>query len=267
LGNDENLKAKLCLERIEVLKVPIDIVRREDFEQVIFDLLGSRDGENIVLLSLWDLLRARRNGEFRNYVRNAALVIPVSKSIISGARFLTGKTPIRYMPFDFAVNLLTVLERRGLSVYLLGGKPSALNFAERNIRQTFPKLRIVGRFPAPVKKQNEDTVLKVIRKSAPSLLMIGRGIHGRERWVAKNTHRMNSGLRLWCSDLYDVFAKRRQRPSRAIFEHGFEWIGFCFRNPLRIFRVFSYLRYIFLLLFYKLARKNGIERRATDRKV
>jgi N-acetylglucosaminyldiphosphoundecaprenol N-acetyl-beta-D-mannosaminyltransferase len=264
LDNDENLKAELCCERIEVLKVPVDIVKSEYIEKVVFKLLEGKDGENIVLLSLWDLLRARRNGEFRSYVRNAALVIPISKSIVSGARFLTGKTPIRYMPFDFVVNLLAILERRELSIYMLGGKPSILNCTEKNIRLTFPKLRIVGRFPAPVKKQNEDPVLKVIRKSAPSLLMIGRGIHGRERWVAKNTHRMNSGLRLWCSDLYDVFAKRRRRPTRAVFEHGFEWIGFCFRNPLRIFRVFSYLRYIFLLLFYKLARKNNVEVRGVE---
>jgi N-acetylglucosaminyldiphosphoundecaprenol N-acetyl-beta-D-mannosaminyltransferase len=264
LDNDENIKAESCCERIEVLKVPVDIVGREDFERVIFNILERKAGENIVLLSLWDLLRARRNEEFRKYVCGAALVIPISKSIVSGARFLTGKTPVRYMPFDFAVNLLTVLERRELSVYLLGGKPKVLSLTEKNIRQTFPKLRIVGRFPVPVNKHNADTVLTVIRKSAPSLLLIGRGIRGREYWVAKNSDRMNSGLRLWCSDIYDVFAKRRKRPSRAVFEHGFEWIGFCFRNPLRIFRVFSYIGYIFLLLFYKLTKKNAFKTRQKE---
>ncbi|MDR2097778.1 MAG: WecB/TagA/CpsF family glycosyltransferase, partial [Spirochaetaceae bacterium] len=252
-------------ERIEVLKVPVDIVAREDLETVIFKLLERKSGENIVLLSLWDLLRARRNGEFRNYILNAALVIPISKSIVSGTRFLTGKTPVRYMPFDFAVCLLTILERRELSLYLLGGRPSVLNLTEKNIRQTFPKLRIVGRFPGPIDKRNEDTVLKVIRKSAPSLLLIGRGIHGRERWAAKNTHRLSAGMRLWCSDLYEVFAKRRRRPSRAVFERGLEWIGFCFRNPFRILRVFSYIRYIFLLLVYKLSRKNTVNTEQTEK--
>ena len=244
----------LC-ERIEVLKVPIDIVAHEDIERIIFNLLERKEGENIVLLSVWDLLRARRNGEFRNYVRNAALVIPISKSLVSGMRFLTGRTPVRYMPFDFVVNLLTILEQREFSLYLLGGKPSVLAISEKNIRETFPKLRIIGRFPGIIKKHAEDNVLQVIRKSSPSLLMIGQGVHGRERWVAKNAHRLNSGLRLWCSDLYSVFAKCRKRPSKAIFERGLEWMVFCLRNPLRVIRLFSFIRYTFLLLFYRISKR------------
>jgi N-acetylglucosaminyldiphosphoundecaprenol N-acetyl-beta-D-mannosaminyltransferase len=248
-------------KRVEVLKVPVDIVAREDLEALIFELLEKKKCGNIVLLSLWDLLRARRNGEFRNYLQNAALVLPISKSIVSGMRFLTGQTPARYMPFDFIVNILTILERRELSVYLLGGKPGVLALAEKNIRQTFPRLRIIGRFPGIIKKQTEETVLQVIRKSAPSLLLIGRGVPGRERWVAKNTSRLSAGLRLWCSDIYDVFAKRRSRPPHAVFDRGFEWIGFFIKNPLRFFLVLSYIRYIFLLLFYKLFKKKNDIRR------
>lgn len=248
MDSKEVLAREPLCERVEVLKVPVDIVAREDVERIIFDLLERKDGENIVLLSVWDLLRARRNGEFRNYVRNAALVIPISKSLVSGTRFLTGKTPVRYMPFDFIVNLLTILEQRELSVYMLGGEPSVLVRSEKNIRETFPKLRIIGRFPGAIKKHAEDNVLQVIRKSSPSLLLIGQGVHGRERWVAKNTHRLNSGLRLWCSDLYSVFAKRRKRPSKAVFERGLEWIVFCLHNPLRVMRLLSFVRYTFLLL-------------------
>jgi N-acetylglucosaminyldiphosphoundecaprenol N-acetyl-beta-D-mannosaminyltransferase len=255
VDNGESIDGGLTCKRVEVLKVPVNIVPREDLEIVIFELLEKKNGDNIVLLSLWDLLRARRNGEFRNYLQNATLVLPISKSLVSGMRFLTGQTPARYMPFDFIVNILTILERRELSVYLLGGKPRVLALAEKNIRQTFPKLRIIGRFPGIIKKQTEETVLQVIRKSAPSLLLIGRGVPGRERWVAKNTYRLNAGLRLWCSDIYDVFAKRRKRPSHAVFDRGFEWIGFCIQNPIRFFRIFSYIRYIFLLLFYKLFKK------------
>jgi N-acetylglucosaminyldiphosphoundecaprenol N-acetyl-beta-D-mannosaminyltransferase len=257
-SKNELIREPLC-ERIDVLKVYVDIVPRENFEKIIFALLdGKEDGKkaaNIVLLSLRDLLRARRKGVFRNYAQNAALIVPISKSIVTGSRFLTGKSPVRYMPFNFAVSLLTILEQREFTIYLLGGKPAALERAEKNIRQTFPKLRIVGRFPSPIKKNTEDMLLQVIRKSAPSLLLIGKGVPGGERWVAKNSHLLNSGLRLWCSDLYDVFAKRRKHPSAAVFERGLEWIGLCLRNPLRIFRVFSFIRYIFLLLFYKIIYK------------
>jgi N-acetylglucosaminyldiphosphoundecaprenol N-acetyl-beta-D-mannosaminyltransferase len=242
-------------ERIELLKIPLDILPRDKLEEVVFTLLNDSEGKNIVLLSIWDLLYARHNLEYREYVKSAALVIPISKSLVRGARFLTGKTPDRYMPFNFIIALLTILEKRERTIYLLGGKNSVLAKAERHIRDTFPKLRIIGRFPGHFKKHNEDTLIQIIRKSAPSLLLVNDGVPGSERWIARSNARLNAGLRLWVSDIFDVFAKRKSRPSKIMFDNGLEWIGFCFQKPLRFFRIFSYIYYNILLLVYKLMKK------------
>jgi N-acetylglucosaminyldiphosphoundecaprenol N-acetyl-beta-D-mannosaminyltransferase len=249
---DETSRA---IERVNLLNVPIDIVAPDQLEQVMYDILSRGKEQNIVLLSLWDLLRARRNNDYRAFVINAALIIPISKSIAGGIRFLTGKKAVRYMPFDFVINLLTALESRELSTYLLGGKKRVLIKTEKNIRQTFPRLRIVGRFPGSFKKQGEALIVEAIRKASPSLLLVGRGVRGGEQWIAKNNSRLGKGLRLWCSDLFDVFAERRRHPSRASFDHGLEWIGYCFQNPFKFFRIFPYIHYNILLLFNRLFKK------------
>jgi N-acetylglucosaminyldiphosphoundecaprenol N-acetyl-beta-D-mannosaminyltransferase len=105
--------------RIKFLNVPVDIIPPEQLGAVIYDLLSVEKEHNIVLLSLWDLLRARRNHEYRNYVLNASLIVPISKSIIGGIKFLTGEKAFRYMPFDFIVSLLTNLEKREYTCYLI----------------------------------------------------------------------------------------------------------------------------------------------------
>jgi N-acetylglucosaminyldiphosphoundecaprenol N-acetyl-beta-D-mannosaminyltransferase len=242
-------------ERIDLLKVPVDIVPEEQFENVIFELLKDGTGKDVVLLSLWDLMRARHNPEYREYIANAALVIPISKSLVRGARFLRSKKLTRYMPFNCIVSLLTILENREFSVYLLGGKAQVLTKTEKHIRETFPRLRIIGRFPGYFKKQNEEVLIKVIRKSAPSLLLVNKGVHGGERWIAKNSAKLNSGLRLWCSDIFDVFAARKKRPSDWSFDRGLEWIGYCIQKPSRYFRIFSYIYYNILLILYKIGKK------------
>jgi N-acetylglucosaminyldiphosphoundecaprenol N-acetyl-beta-D-mannosaminyltransferase len=242
----------LVVERITLLKVPLDIVPQEQLPDLVVDLLRTRGGGNIVLLSLWDLLRARRNGEYRDYVLGASLVIPISKSLVSGARFLTGKTPIRYMPFDFTVSVLTILEKREFSAYLLGGAPRILRKTEKNIRQTFPQLRLVGRYPGTIKRQGEATLLQAIHKAAPSLLLVAKGVRGKERWIARNYRNLSPGLRLWCSDLFEIFAERRRRPSRAVFDSGLEWLGYGFRKPWLFLRVFPWFYYKLLLMAYRL---------------
>ena len=249
-------------DRVMLLKVPIDIVAPEELPSVINRLLPpmgntekSRQGRDIVLLSLWDLLRARRNSEYRNYVYKAALVLPISKSLVSGAKFLTGKKVIRYMPFHFVISLLTQLERLEYPLYLMGGGAKILKKTEKNLHSTFPRIKIVGRCPGYIRKHEEPAVIEAIRKVSPSLLLAGKGIRGGELWIARNGGSLNSGFRLWCSDLFDVFAEKKRRPSDAVFDRGLESIGYCLRNPLLFFRIFPYMRYMLLLLFYKIFRR------------
>jgi len=243
-------------QRVNLLDVPVDIISPDQLSSFVYDLLKEEKEHNIILLSLWDLLRAKMSDEYSTYVRRAALVIPISRSIISGVKFLTGKKAFQYMPFDFIISMLTILETRELSCYLLGGKNRILLKTEKNIRQTFPRLRIVGRYPGYFKKQDEATIIKAIKKASPSLLLVGKGIRGKERWIARNNMLLGKGMRLWCSDIYDVFAEKKKHPSRAAFDNGLDWIGHCFHNPLKFFRIFPYLYYKIMLLINRLFFRN-----------
>jgi N-acetylglucosaminyldiphosphoundecaprenol N-acetyl-beta-D-mannosaminyltransferase len=239
------------LNRITILGVPVDILPPDRIEEVasLFE-----DGKNhqIVLLSLWDLMRARHSGEFRGMVAGASLVLPISRSIVRGARFLRKSEPVRYMPFDFIVKLLGALEARGRSVYLLGSSRSVIQRAEVNIKSTFPGLRVVGRYAGHYPKQTEGAIIEAVRKATPSLLLVGIGTPGRERWIPRNLSRFNSGLYLWCSDLFEVFAKRRGRPSHELFDRGFEWLLYLVRRPWKAYRLFVYLWFEILLLAARL---------------
>ena len=244
--------------RIIFLKIPIDIVEPEQISPMVFRMLSEKKSCNIVLLSVWDLLRARRNAEYRSYVNQAELVIPISKSIINGIRFLQKKQAVRYMPFDFIINMLSALEGYGFSGYLLGGKKNILVKIEKNIRETFPRLQIVGRYHGSFKKNEEASIIEAIRKASPSLLLVGKGVRGGEFWIARNGGKIGNGLRLWCSDIFDVFAERKRHPTKKTFDMGLEWIGYCLHNPLKFFRIFPYVFYIMMLVNYKIFRKKKI---------
>jgi len=255
VGDEINRDIEAYRERISFLKVPIDIVKPDNLDRLTYNMLAQGTDQNIVLLSVWDLLRARRKSEYRDYVNKAALVIPISKSIIKGIQFLHGKQAVRYMPFNFVIKLLTILEKYEYSNYLLGGKKRILLKIEKNLRETFPGLRIVGRYPGGFRSQEEPDIIEAIRKASPSLLLVGKGVRGGEYWISKNSKRLGKGLRLWCSDLFDVFAERKRHPSQKIFELGLEWVGYTMQSPLKLFRLFPFMYYNLLLIVYKLFKK------------
>lgn len=250
MGTDNAFPAK----RIDVLRVPIDNLPEDCLEEAIKALLAKGGNNQIILMSIWDLMRARRNQEYRSMANSAALVLPISLSICKGARFLKRETPQRYMPFDFIIKLLGILEQSGKTVYLLGSRKKNLQVAERNIKATFPGLRVVGRFAGFYPRPVEANIVQAIQKASPSLLMVGRGVPGRERWLGRNIKNFGSGLYLWCDDVFDIFAEKHYRVSKATFQRGLEWIPYTFSRPWKLGRFFIFLWYKILLLVYRLSK-------------
>ncbi len=240
------------IKRVSILKVPVDILAEEDIEDVVKSMFSDGRNHQIVLLSLWDLMKARRFADFRTMINGASLVIPISSAIVKAARFLKRAEPVRYQPFDFVIKLLNVLDRWNKTVYLFGGTRKTLAKAERNLRDTYPNVRIVGRYHGWYPKAMEPAIVEAARKATPTLLLVGQGVPGRERWIPRAMKAFNSGLYLWCSDLFDVFAERSPKPSRALFDKGLEWLPYTARHPWKAVRFLTFLRFKFLLLWYRI---------------
>ena len=243
------------VRRISVLNVPVDIVAPEDLEEVVKAMYSDGKNHQVILLSAADLMRARGSGEFRTMVAGASLVIPISMSIIKTARFLKRPAPVRYEPFEFIVRTLAILERWGKSAYLFGGSPKGLAKASKNIKTTFPGLKVVGGHSARFPKAFHPKIVEAIRKAAPTLLLVGKGVRGGERWIPRTMKNFNSGIQLWCSDVFEVFAERRNRPPAALFSKGAEWLHYLPRRPWTALRLFTALRMRTIALWYRLRGK------------
>jgi N-acetylglucosaminyldiphosphoundecaprenol N-acetyl-beta-D-mannosaminyltransferase len=101
----------------------------------------------------------------------------------------------------------------------------------------------------------EGAIVEAVKKATPSLLLVGTGVPGRERWIPRNLARFNSGIYLWCSDLFEVFAERRSKPSKPLFRKGLEWLPFLARRPWKAYRLFIYLWYNVLLLIARIRKR------------
>ncbi|MDR1748161.1 MAG: WecB/TagA/CpsF family glycosyltransferase [Spirochaetaceae bacterium] len=244
----------MARERITLLKIPVDVVPQEDLETEIMAVLDRPQGNQIILLSLRDLLRARRNVEYRTIVNNAALVLPVSKSILSAASFLKLTRPVRYNPFYFIIQLLGILEAHYKSAYLFGTRKKNLLRAEKNVKTTFPGLQIVGRCVGYYQKTGEKNIISAIRKASPSLVLFTSGVPGRERWFYRNRSNFETGIFLWHPNVLDVFAERKKRTSQKLFDLGWEFLPELVKNPFKLFFIFPYVGYILILIYYRLFR-------------
>jgi N-acetylglucosaminyldiphosphoundecaprenol N-acetyl-beta-D-mannosaminyltransferase len=231
------------LKRVHVLDVPVDAVDQETALKSLEELLRDGERHQVVFLSRRSLFRARRRAELRRCLREASLVLPTSPAVVRAARLLKREPLSLYAPFPFVVRLLAVAERLNRSVYLLGGRKEDLERAERNIRDSFPKLRLVGRFAGHFAKGAERDVILAIRKASPALLLVGGGVPAGDLWVLRHQKELGPGVALWVGDCFDMFSGRRStgRPT----PDGL-------RGPLAVFPFFTFW---ILALLHRIARR------------
>ena len=246
--------SKLNFNRIrkKVLGVPVDAVDLNSVLKLIELYTQDNEKHQISLISVRDILRARRDLEYARMLKESSLVLPTARGVISAARFLKAGKLTRFRPFEFLIRILTLIERTNKTAYLLGAKKEDVEQAEKNLKASFPDLRIVGRFSGYFTKEQEKNIILAIRKASPSLLICGTGLRGREKWILRHKKDLNPGIYIWADNCFEIFSGKDKQPSKALFNIGLEKLIHLKKHPLMIFRVIPYLYFIFLLFIYRI---------------
>jgi len=240
------------VKRIKVLDVPVDCVDPDVAVRVVESLLDNGLRNQIVFLSLRALMKARHDPELLRSLRDAALVLPVSLSVVRGARFLKAGHPCLYNSFEYIIRILSVVEKAKGSVYLLGSRKQILEVAEENLLGSFHGIRVVGRFYGYFPRTVEADIVTAIKKASPSLLLVGTGVPGRDKWVLKHKRDLNAGIYLWAGYCFEIFAGKERQVSRKLHAKGLSALSGIRRRPWRAVGIFPYLYYQVLLVGYRL---------------
>lgn len=245
----------MSVKRISLLGVPIDVCNPEELESEVLELLAKPGTKQIIFLSIWDFIKARRKGDFAESVKNADLVLPISKSILKGAKFLHCDIPVRYNPFEAVIQILSILDAHYKTLYLLGSNKKTLAKTEHNIRDTFTSLRVIGRYVGYYPKSVENDIIEAIFKAQPSLVLLSDGIKEKSCWAYRRRNRFSSSIFLYYKDAFGIFSKRVKRVSEKTFNKGHEFLVELLHNPIKVFLVFPYLGYLLSLFFHRFIKK------------
>ena len=235
--------ATATVKRIQDLDVPVDCIDQEQALTLLEDQLADKQRHQLVLLNRHKLFKARRDAEFRRCLRDASLILPVSPAVVRAGAFLKREPLSVTAPFPFVIRLLALAERLNKSVYLLGSRKEELERAERNLRGSFPKLRLVGRHAGFFQKPAQKDVLLAIRKASPALLLVGEGLPGRDLWILRNKNELGPGVALWSGECFDLFSGRNRSGRVAVDGAPGPW------------RLFPILSFWLLALFHRLFKR------------
>ena len=222
-----------------VLGVRIDSVPSR---VIVSEIIGAIDrGEralvvnaNAHLLSL-----ASQHGWIPALFDRAAIAFCDGAGAQLASRLLTGLTPARSTPPEWAEALGHALGARGGSVFWLGGAPevvarAAANFEQRTGARTAGVAH--GYFDHRAGSADNARLLEAIRAAAPDLLLVNMGMPLQERWLHDHWHLLDVPVALTAGALVDHVAGLVRRPPSWVSGCGMEWAYRLAVEPRRLWR-------------------------------
>ncbi len=243
------------MNRYKLLGINIDSISPDEVYEYIYQLTKLDKVSHIVFLDTYLLIKAQFNIELCNYINSAALVIPISPGIKLGLKFINRKVEKIYNYFNFTINLLMNFTEKKEFIYILGGDQRIIDKADKNIRDSFPGIRLVGRFHMNYKTEFEKDLITAIKKATPSLILVGKKSPKQEKWIYKKKNNFKKGIFLGVRDFIEIVGGKKKSPSDEIINSGFRKMISIIINPFRLLRIIYYIIYVFLLILSKISKR------------
>ena len=123
---------------------------------------------------------ALHDEKLRALINGADLVLPDGAGVVLASKLL--KTPLKQKVagVDFADRLLSILEKTGGGLFLLGSKPGIAELAAQKMLEKHPKLHICGMNDGYFK--DEAPIIEKINAARPDVLFV---CFGAPKWMIR----------------------------------------------------------------------------------
>jgi N-acetylglucosaminyldiphosphoundecaprenol N-acetyl-beta-D-mannosaminyltransferase len=224
--------------RVNVLGVEISTLPVDGAIELISRTIASGDRAILSYVNVYALNLAYENPWFKEFLNHAALTFCDGFGVKWGARLLGHKIPERYTPPDWFPHLAHACYLQGFSLYFLGARPGVAEKCANLLSNQYPGLIVSGSHHGYFDKSQESTenqsVIELINKEKPDILVVGLGMPVQEKWLKENWDHLDASIALPVGAMFDYLAGEITRAPRWMTDHGLEWLGRLVVEPKRL---------------------------------
>ena len=141
---------------------------------------------------------------------------------------------------DLVPELCNVSEKRGYSIFILGGAEGVAEKAKINLQEKYIDIKIVGTYSPPYGFEKDIVELKNINDKIsmlePDIVLACFGCPKQEKWVYENYKMINACVFICAGATVDFLAKNVKRAPRWMSNCGLEWLYRFLQEPRRLFK-------------------------------
>ena len=195
----------------------------------------------------------RKYPEFKGYI-NSSDVVNIDGVSVSWYLKMKGfKLDGRALCADIFQQLLQNANDNHRSVYLLGATQDTIEKLVKVISDKYKNINIVGYRNGYF--SDEQVIISDIAEKQPDYLFIGMPSPFKERFIATNKERLQTGVCFGVGGMFDIMAGNVKRAPQRVQKLGLEWLYRIAQNPVkhsrRVFKAVLPCCYVFAKDLFK----------------
>jgi len=183
------------------------------------------------------LARVASEPDLATMIGAADQIVADGQPLVLASRYrCRAALPERVATTDLFHDVARRAEREGITFYMLGATPEENARAVANVRQAYPRLKIVGHCHGFLKDDALEAKLSEIDALAPDILWLAMGVPHEQRFVARHADRLSHvGVIKTSGGLFNFLSGTNRRAPDWMQSASLEWLYRIWLEPRRLF--------------------------------
>lgn len=247
------------METCNILGVEIAVTNMKDTVEYIDEKLEKLKGNYICVSNVHTTVMAYEDEEYRKIQNGGALALPDGGPLSVISRKKGYEKADRVTGPDLMREIFKLSEEKGYSHYFYGSTNETLQILEEKLKYEYPKLKILGGYSPPFKKEvsiEEQELIDDINILKVDFVWVGLGAPKQEKWMSLHVGKINSVM-IGVGAGFDYYAGNIKRAPQWMQKYSLEWLYRLLQDPKRLFKRYFYTNIKFIwLMTIKMLDKN-----------
>ena len=227
-------------------------------EQLLEEIMNDFEkGESLIIININPeiVVKNYENDEMKKQFNDEKYQIPDGIGIVYASKIQKGRIEERITGIDFMLKICEKSSYYNGKIFLYGAKPEIAEKAKDELEKQYPDINIVGTCDGYTK---EEIVINKIKDSNANILFVGLGSPKQEEFIFRNKDKLsNIKIFMPVGGSFDVISNTLKRAPKWMIKANLEWLYRLLKQPQRIFRQLSIVKFIILVLLKKGEKKDG----------
>jgi N-acetylglucosaminyldiphosphoundecaprenol N-acetyl-beta-D-mannosaminyltransferase len=236
-------------EKVEIVGVNISNVDMNEASGILTEYLEGAMCSMVFTPNSEILVEAVKDREFEEVLNKGDLVVPDGIGVVIASGFYGTPFKERVAGFDLMIRLMEIADKKGSSIYLLGGKEGVASEAAIKLTERYSGLRIAGTRNGYFDTASEEKIVEDINNSNADILLAALGAPKQEKFIYKHKDELKVRIAMGIGGSLDVLAGRAKRAPEFFQKAGLEWFYRLIKEPKRIIRIMRLPKFVALAFF------------------